>query len=235
MPGTDAVHVLLAGRAGVYRILQNIMGNEPRAEMLVELSDGSAQEVFRVFAEGHGEYVRSTQALITRAQELASGGAEALDKIDSGFTRLFVGPDTPEATPWESYFLGGERTLFGKITLEVRHAYRQQRLLPAGYPNAADDHIAIELDFLARLAERAEASYVDGESSATVESLAASKKFLQEHTTKWVHLLASKIRESKYSDFYSEAVAVLVAFLDIELEAIDELCDALSEKAVCSE
>jgi TorA maturation chaperone TorD len=227
MSDADAIHVLLAGRAGVYRLFQNILGNEPSTEMLEELGGESALKVFQLFADGQAEFGQAVDALITQARECRVGGEEALDKLDSSFTRLFVGPNVPEASPWESFYLGGDGTLFQRITLEVRNAYRVQGLLPAGYPSVADDHIAIELDYLAQLAQRAEASWAAGDSTATLNSLTASKDFLQEHLTKWASHFATEVATSRYAVFYREAAASMAAFLPIDQEALGELMGIL--------
>lgn len=226
MLDTDAIQVLLAGRAGVYRVLQNAMGNEPSEEMLDQLSSESARQVFLLFDDAQTEYGKAVDALIHRARECKAGGGTALYALESGFARLFVGPNPPEAAPWESFYLSGESGLFHKITLNVRNVYRSQGLLPAAYPNVADDHLAIELDYLTRLAERAETFWVSGNSESRENvrsSLTSSEEFLQEHLIRWASKCADRISASKYANFYQEVAAVLVEFLPIDLAALNEL------------
>jgi TorA maturation chaperone TorD len=223
MPEADAIQVLLAGRAGVYRVLQNVVGNEPTEEMLEQLSSESTREVFLLFGDKQTEYGKAVAALQHKAKKCKAGGSDALYALESGFARLFVGPNPPEAAPWESFYLSGESGLFHKITLEVRNVYRTQGLLPAAYPKVADDHLAIELDYLARLAERAEAFRASGDLEKVSSALNASEEFLQAHLIKWASKCADRIGVSKYADFYQEVAAVLVEFLPIDLAALDEL------------
>jgi TorA maturation chaperone TorD len=197
--------------------------------MLEQLSGESVQKVFQLFDDGQTEFGQATDALIAKARECKTGGEGTLTKLENGFTRLFVGPNQPEASPWESYYLGGDGTLFQRITLEVRNVYRAQGLLPAAYPHVADDHIAIELDYLARLAQRAEMSWAAGDGAAVPIALAASVEFLREHLTKWAPSFASSVAASKYADFYRETATALVTFLPIDLAALAELQDALAD------
>lgn len=228
MPETDAIQVLLAGRSGVYRLLQNILGNEPTTEMLDQLCSDGTCEVFQLFGDEQTEYGKAVKSLILKANECKANGEKALYDLEAGFARLFVGPNPPEAAPWESFFLAGDGSLFHKTTLDVRNVYRVHGLLPASYPNVADDHIAIELDYMAQLAQRAENALTEGDTTAALEALEASDEFLREHLAKWVSLFTASIRKSKYSDFYLEAAVVLENFLPIDLSALIELRSALN-------
>ena len=95
---------------------------------------------------------------------------------------MFIGLDTPAAKPWESLHRSKSKRLFAELTLEVRDCYRAQGVVPAEYPHVADDHIALEADFLYVLGRRA----LESEGEARWASLAASADFLDEHLLKWV-------------------------------------------------
>ncbi len=227
MPNADAIKVLLAGRSGMYRLCQSILGNEPTAELLEQITSQSACQVFQLFTEGQETFTQATEALIEAANEWRTVGEPILAKISNNFTVLFVGPAMPEAPPWESYHLGAHHTLFEKITLEVRKAYVDQGFVPAAYPHIADDHIGIELDFLTRLAEKAEAAYEAGDVLIVMDTLKATEQFLHEHLGKWISRYADCINKSNQSYFYKEASVVLEAFLDIDRQALSELQSAL--------
>jgi TorA maturation chaperone TorD len=94
---------------------------------------------------------------------------------------LFVGPGRVEANPWESTYVSSDNTIFQKVTLEVRKAFVSQELLPAAYPNVADDHIALELDFMAALAGRADDAYRAADCQKFRTALEASRDFLDKH------------------------------------------------------
>lgn len=81
--------------------------------------------------------------------------ADPLDDLRSAYTRLFI-TSTPRTTfpPYASVYMDGDGSLQGKTTERTRDFYREH-----GYDLAKDnepaDHISLELDFLAALAEEA--------------------------------------------------------------------------------
>lgn len=57
------------------------------------------------------------------------------------------------APPWGSVYMSEERLVFQKETLEVRNWYREFGLAAENLYREPDDHIALELGFLAHLAK----------------------------------------------------------------------------------
>jgi TorA maturation chaperone TorD len=230
MPSNDSVRILLAGRTGVYRTLQNALGNEPSTEMLEQFCSKEAQSVFLLFDTSGETYRRALEALFVASAEILAGEKEAMDRMEGRFTRLFVGPAGLEGNPWEAFHLSKEKTIKQVLTLEVRKAYVAQGLIPSAYPAVSDDHIAIELDFLAKLALRAEDAWAAGDIEKCSGALIASQDFINEHLMKWVPKFTAALFAAKHgAAFYQETAAVLQAFLPIDLESIDELRGALPD------
>jgi TorA maturation chaperone TorD len=223
----NSVSVLLAGRAGVYRILQNLLGNEPNEETFQQLESTITRDIFSLFATDEGEYKQALDALLAEAAVCRSGGTEALERLRNGFTALFVGPGKVEANPWESFYLSRDNTLFQSITLEVRKAYVAQGLLPQAYPNVADDHVALELDFMARLAEKLEDAFEANDSQKANDCLSASESFVREHLINWIPTFAEVLGNARHSCFYRETGNVLAAFLPIDLQALGEVREVM--------
>lgn len=223
MAVTDSGAVLLAARAAVYRTIQNLLGNEPSIDFLTQLAGDTAREVLAIFGQAEVEYSAALEELYA----VLCNGLESADqfqaKLENSFTRLFVGPGNVEAAPWEPLYLGKENTLFQPSTLEVRRAYVAQGFIPRQYPNVADDHIALELDFMAALAERSEAAFLEKDNQGAAECLVASKDFLEQHLLVWVPAFVKALRAAKYSYFYQEVGNLLEVFLPIDQHALDEL------------
>jgi TorA maturation chaperone TorD len=225
-PVENSVSILLAGRAGVYRILQNILGNEPSEETLSQLEDTAARDVLSLFAT-EGEYGQILDALFTESAIRRLDGPDAIERLNNEFTALFVGPGKVEADPWESFYLSRDNTLFQSITLEVRKAYVAQGFIPQRYPNVADDHVALELDFMTRLAERLASAFETHDSRATADYRFASESFIREHLINWVPAFANALRKAKHARFYHKAGDLLEAFLPIDLRALSEIQEVL--------
>lgn len=231
MSEIDNVRIVLSARAGVYRALQNALGNEPSAEMLEQLSGDAARSVFLLFDTGQGVYAKAVESLFTASAECLKGGEEALSSLEGRFTRLFVGPGGTEGNPWESFYLNTDKTIRQGVTLEVRRDYVAQGFIPRAYPCVSDDHIAIELDFLAKLAERAEAAWAAEDTAKALEALEASEAFLREHLAQWVGLFSLALGGAKHgAAFYQEAAGVLEAFIPIDLEVLADIQRVAKER-----
>lgn len=233
MSNMDNMRILLSARAGVYRTLHNSLGNEPSMEMLEQLSGDAVLRVFLLFDTDQDAYRQAAENLFTVSAEYFGGGEEALSTLEGRFTRLFVGPGGTEGNPWESFYLNTDKAIRQGVTLEVRKDYVAQGFIPRAYPSVSDDHVAIELDFLAKLAERAEEAWVDGNTSRALDALEASEAFLHEHLMKWVDLFSDALSKAKHgASFYQEVVEVLGAFIPIDLEAITDIRNAIKRECL---
>ena len=230
MSDIDNVRIALAARAGVYRSLQNALGNEPSLEMLEQLSTEATQSVFLLFDQGQGAYHQAIENFFEVSKNNKEEGAEALYALEGRFTRLFVGPGGTEGNPWESFYLNTDKTIRQGVTLEVRKKYVAQGFIPRAYPSVSDDHVAIELDFLTKLAERAEKAWHESDKKTAIEALDATEVFLREHLMKWTGLFAEALSKAKHgASFYQEAAEVLDAFVPIDLEALKDLSEAMKK------
>jgi TorA maturation chaperone TorD len=194
----------LAARYYLYSTAQALLGNEPTAEML----DAAAPEMVEAALEACG---------VEGAAELAGSFAATLEGVQceggliglsAQYTRLFVGPGKLACPPWESVYRSNSRALFQRSTLDVRNAYREQGLLPQMYPRVADDHIALELGFLAQLAKRAMDAHQAEDTNACKAALEASARFASEHLNVWLVDYASDLQKEAPDSLYA-AVAHL--------------------------
>lgn len=169
----EDLSVILIGRAALYRCFQAVFGGEPAPEVVEPFANGNFRTVLQEYVR-RGEAIAGScltdecgsrlDSLLDSAEKgvLPARVASKVDSADSGamnqlevaYGRLFVGPGTIEAAPWESVYLDGDGTLFRPSTLEVRKAYVGQGFIPRNYPHVADDHIGLELDFMRLLADR---------------------------------------------------------------------------------
>ena len=84
----------------------------------------------------------------------ASDGRDAVECCAVEYTRLFVGPPRPAAAPWETMYrggaaVGGATVGFGQATFEMRALLREAGLEVKNENNQYEDHIGIELLYLA--------------------------------------------------------------------------------------
>jgi TorA maturation chaperone TorD len=202
----------LAARQYLYVLFQSLFGNEPSEKQLTTIDAGIAREAFEVMAIEEAGWVARFLSLITDLPNL--------DDLRSEYTQLMIGPDKLQAPPWESVYASRERVLFTRTTLEVRNFYRSQGFIAAKYPHVADDHLAIELDFLAQLAGRAQKEPA-GEKEV---ALSASLEFLTAHLLEWLSRytedLVNQQNDRNGTGFYAAAACALLAFAQTDVKVL---------------
>lgn len=128
-------------------------------------------------------------------------------KVD--FARLFIGPDKLLAPPWESVYLSPDHLMFEKQTLEVRQAYKHFNMeapIPGREP---DDHIGLELRFVAHLCNiglnAVETERIDQLTLVTD----AIRDFLKSHLTLWSGEFAKRVVIHGQTDYYRGTAKLL--------------------------
>jgi len=177
-------------RGFAYRFLATMYLNPPSGDWLGELvRDGLLQE-FPV-PSGNRKIADGLALLTGAAGLLPAEGTLAVYRED--YDRLFVGPEHLPAPPWESVYRSEERLVFNRPTLKVRARYRKEGLAVEN-PGTPDDHIGLELLFMALLAERR----AGGDPGAGT----AQREFLECHLLKWAQSFCSDLFVLAATDLY---------------------------------
>ena len=213
--------LVLRARVVPYGCFQALFGSEPTDAVMAPLATEDFYDVMNVFARQDEKLAAVLDALRSAALALTADGRDVADVLGGLYGRLFVGP-------WESAHLAAERMLFQASTLEVRKAYVQQGLIPQNYPHVADDHLAIELDFMRLLARRAADAFCKGDEPAAAESLQASQRFLGDHLLAWAPSLCRALEVSAPESVYAKAACVLERFMKVDRDVLCEIQDAVA-------
>lgn len=205
-------HVILHERAALYDLLRQLYDYPLRPALLEPLlaldvpSDSP-------LAEG----LREMQGYL----EDRGTGEGSLEALLVEMTHLFEGPGRPAAPPYASYYLHGG-LLMGPPAGAARQIYLDWLLAPAGETHLPDDHIAVELSFLAHLAHEA-AVTSDPEGVRTM--LATSQTFLQQHVQPWLPRFAKAVRSASHSRFFNGLVTFTEQVIKADLAWIAGVVD----------
>lgn len=216
------VEDVLAARLLVYALLQRGFAAGPDHTFTQAFCASDAQRSVGVVAHGDGgepvseleDAYRSCSCLLGEASEAGLNG------LCSDYTRLFVGPAALAAPPWESQYRGVGSSLFQETTLAVRREYRQQGFSPDGLARVADDHIALELDFMKHLASEALFRHVEADSGEVSRLLQVQEAFLDEHLLCWADDFAQRVVAEESSLFYAGLARMLVFFLQADRQQL---------------
>jgi len=124
-------------------------------------------------------------------------------------TRLFIGPKSPPAVPFASFYLSDNRALMTNETIEVRKKYMESGMGVINLYQVPDDHIAIELEFVNYLTKQALDAARSGDIVAAQSSLTARNEFISGHLRLWVPTFADKILENTGEEFFKGTAYLL--------------------------
>jgi len=198
----DQLQPFLVGEALVCELLGRMIYTCPDKAWLEQLIQEG------VFAELP---LDSDQPALARAQEILDqwagqfqGGltSEAFELIERDHLYLFIGVARPKAPVWESTYLSRERLIFQEQTVQVRRWYARYGLQFERLNNEPDDHIGVELSFVAHLASLALEALAEGDKERLNELLQSQRDFLSEHLLRWAPAWVNLVLEHACSDFY---------------------------------
>lgn len=215
----DDVSLILANRSFLYGLLARGYAEEPDMDFLATcVLDHTCEEVCLIEDEHTFPLLAAFNQVVTWLQS-----DTVLSNVHDEYMRIFVGPETLKAPPFESVCLSGKRILFQPEILDVRALYRQAGFLPSGYPRVADDHISIECDYLAKLAAGALDAWLKKDQKSTIMKIEQSKVFLEQHLARWIDEFARAI-EKEYGDcFYGRFTKFAALVVQRDESVVDRL------------
>ena len=191
-----------------FGLLGKILYTFPDKSWILSLVD---QELFQSIPleTDHPDVIAGLELLQAWIVETEYGEFEDnFQELKLDYTRLFIGVDRVLAPPWESVHLNNEHLLFQEQTLQVRSWYSQFGWEVIQRKKEPDDHIAVELNFLSRLAQLGLQALEVKDRAAFEKTLEAQRRFMSEHLLKWVFLWRQQVIQHSQTKFF-KGVALL--------------------------
>jgi TorA maturation chaperone TorD len=221
---TDPVwQTQLTGEVLLFNLLGKLLYEVPTRELLQPLIDN---DVFTEapFAETQPDVIAGLPMLAKwcRTYQQESGENGILKELQVDYTNLFTGIGKLPVAPWESVYFNDERLVFQTQTMDVRAWYHRYGLEVLNLHQEPDDHIGLELMFVAHLAQLGLAA-LEAENDLEFEQvLAAQRGFLSKHLFLWVPLWCKQMLEYARTDFY-RGLALVIRGALFELGRILEI------------
>jgi TorA maturation chaperone TorD len=149
---------------------------------------------------------------------------DTFDALRSDYNRLFFGPGQIQAPLWESVHFNEERLLFQEQTAQVRHWYERFGLEPASTAREPEDHLGLELAFVAQLAAQALQALDTQQPAEAVALLAAQRQFLAEHPLQWVPTWYGLVDRQARTEFWRAIAQLILGALQAVADHIDSQC-----------
>lgn len=192
------------------------LGNSLLSPMSMTSDKGLDPEFWGAFPdfadEAAAEALARAVAYSEDARRRCAVGDDAVRDASVEYTRLFVGPPSPAASPWETMYRGAPGSEasagFGQATFEMRALLRDAGLELRNENNQYEDHIGIELLYLSELCCRRSRD----ESDATAND-AAVFSFIETHPLAWIGLLHEAVERECPDGYIGHVLAIAEALL----------------------
>lgn len=212
---------ILKTREWVYFFLSRYLYCKPELEDLQAVAENN---YFRRLVELEDETESSGLELLADfVDNISELSTTDVAEMKEEYERLFVGPHDLPAPPWESVYLSEERIIFDEHTLAVREVYEEWGLELAAEMKKPDDHIGLELEFMALMTKQALESAANGNRDRLSAVLKAQGEFLEEHLFKWVTEFANKLAASTGEPLYKGIALFIPEYLQMDAELLEDL------------
>lgn len=195
-------------RLALYRILELVFRRALTEEEIAALRES---EALRKLAEDSA----GAEEMLAYLDEHASDDpAQFAHELKIIYQNLFIGPMSIPVPIWESVYFDKEHLLFGERTLEVREAYAKYGMRYVEKGHKPEDHLAIELSFMAYLIEQASSACI----AAKMLIMADQKAFFENHLSQWTDEFARLLFKATENPLYRGATRLLQEFMAVEKE-----------------
>lgn len=212
---------IVKNRENFYRFLQRFYYKEVTVEVLNELRG-------MTFPQDCGqEELQAGYDLMEKFITVAGDGM--IDELAADYAKVFLAAGEYEgkgAFPYESVYTSKKRLVMQEAWEQVKSVYSAHHLALVDAPSdLMEDHIAIELQYMAELCAR------------TIENaegglLQDQQDFLESHLLNWVPSMCGDMEKYARTDFYKAVAKMTVGFLKMDAEMLHEILNSDSGESV---
>ena len=218
---------LLNNRENLYRLLARIYFEEADEAFLNRLrgmgfpsrcGDAEMEEGFRLMEE----YLKNVKS--------ASG--DAVTDLAVDYARVFLGAGIAvldAAYPYESVYTSGKRIIMQKARDEVVGLYLEKGLKKSESLDFPEDHVALELEFMAFLCAEAKRHVEAGDYPAAAACCGEQKVFLGRHLLNWVPGFCADVLKYSATEFYRAAAKITAGFLRMDNVMLESLIAGIEQ------
>ena len=210
---------LMESRAHIYQTLSRCFETEMTSEFAQELQTSFT------FSSDNDDLNEVFGQIKAYASDLSE---EDLEEMAVVYDRVFygMGPrNCIKAFPYESVYTS-------KSGYMMQEAYEQVKIdyLRAGFEKNPDftepeDHMAVELAFMAMLCTKTREALAEGNEEAAEALVGKQKKFVANHLMAWLDRFTSELKKAADEGFYAWLALGTRLFVHYDQEILNELTD----------
>jgi TorA maturation chaperone TorD len=230
---TDEAQELLSvneNRGAIYVFLATIYAKELAKPFLLDLA--TKKEFFQRLAEDPEtkgtEMAEGFKSIANFASNIRKEDLDRLQlELAAEYAGLFLGVWQTPPHPSESAYMSTDHLIMQKPRDDVMMLYRAMGFEKVKEFTEPEDHIALELQFMANLCEKATAAMKNQNQADARKYLETQRDFLNQHLVKWVPRLVADILKGGRREFYKAVAKVTKGFIEMDKEMVQELVDTL--------
>ena len=225
---TSEFTALISNRENLYRLLARLYRievDEPLLRQLAEMGfptecdEPELAEGYRMLAA----WLRDPKNNL-KSEPGSNPESDPLTDLAVDYARVFLGAGVFEgvvASPYESVYTSKERLIMQEARDQVFAVYSARGLHSADALELPEDHIALELEFMAHLCRETQQAGDDWQLVSVL--LKEQKEFIEQHPGKWVPAFRADIEKCASTDFYRAVGKITHGFLNMDREMLEDL------------
>jgi len=156
--------------------------------------------------------------------------AVVLGDLARHYAFLFLGVGPENVALCESAYRNEGKLLFQNAYFDILEKYREVGLGKREDFPEPEDHVSLELAYLAHLSRRAISSIEAGNEEEVRKYYQYQRNFLKDHLLPWIPQFAKSLSEISPSLFYKALAHLLDGYIQIDFEFLDSLLPAAAVK-----
>ena len=218
-----AVKKIDTARQNLYLLLSRVFREELNFESLSDIL--ALQPEIEVLATTAGEthLIQGSSLLREFAQKVQRidkrQRTELIMELRSEFAALFITDSVKPAYPCESVYRSSGGLVMQWPRDEVLAVYRGESLAKSSECTEPEDHISVELEFMANLTGKSKTD----NAKKRQKLLEQQQEFLSNHLLTWVPNFVAELAETAKSPYYSAMAHFTWGFLNLESQLLDSL------------
>lgn len=210
--------MLLEQRSNSLAFLSRLYLKEVDEELLHELHD------MMYPAETEDEALDKGYRLF--ATYLSNLWTESLTELAIDYARSFLGNSVDAfgaAYPYESVYTSEKRLMMQAARDEALAIYRSCGFTKREDWTEGEDHIALELEFIRALNDRAIEALQQGCEEELVRLLATQRNFMETHLVSWAPMMTADLKRFAQTKFYQGLAYITEGFLRTDFALLQDL------------
>ena len=220
----DELAQVMEDRAAFYRFMSYVLLHEFTAEQIDQL---------KMVGDLDSESAAMAQEAAAIKRYLARAGADPRTDLAVEYARIFLSAgvyDGLTAEPYESVFTSEDHLLMQDARDEVVAIYRAWDEDIDSTLHMPEDHLGLELEFMALLADRTAQALraATDDFAETARLLEAQRDFLTDHILNWIDSLIVKMEEFAQLPLYPALMRFARAYVVEDRELLQEILAELA-------